>query len=173
MFVVCQAGLRNVNRFSMTSTAETYLSRSLRAVLDSVSVGADIQRAAHFQEFLSRLEFFLPAVLREIHPEWKYESLDGILTYKSRKTGEHEAELIGHCILITDQTTTPIHLRLQIAEQVDMVSWLELRLGERGESGMVRRPYANPPSLRRIAAAFEGQDTIEWIYHVTFGERRR
>ena len=91
---------------------------------------------------LSGLEFFIPQVLAEIHPEWKHESLDGFYPVVARKTGEGEAEIFGLCILISDQTTTPFHLRLQSSPSSDEVSWLECRLGEAGEHGMVRTPLA-------------------------------
>ena len=125
----------------------------------------------HLDVALARLEWFLPAVLREVHVQWRHESLDGLLPYVARKTGENEAEIIGHCILISDQTTTPLHLRLQLAQDADEISWLELRLGEQGESGMVRAPY---PTLRmkKVAALKDGIDSIEWVYKVTFGDKR-
>jgi hypothetical protein len=31
-----------------------------------------------------------------------------------------------------------------LAEMVDEVSWAELYVGDRGEHGMLRRPYSNP-----------------------------
>jgi hypothetical protein len=156
----------------MTLRREESVSRSLRAILSGVANGIEIEDSEQFRDFLLGLEFFLPDVLREIHPEWNDESLDGFLPYSVRKTADQEVEIIGHCILISDQTTTPFHLRLQLAADVDEVSWLELKLGERGESGMVRRPYSNPPSLKRVATLKDGKDTIDWVYKVAFGQRR-
>ena len=153
------------------SKAEQLTSRALRTMLGRAAVGDSIQQFAEFLEFLSGLEWLLPKVLEEIHPEWKWESLDGFQVFAAHRTWNQEAELTGYCILITDQTLTPFHLRLQIAPAVDEISWLELKLGERSPSGMVRLPYSAPP-LRWTAALKDGIDTIDWVYKVTYGERR-
>jgi hypothetical protein len=150
---------------------EEYVSEILRTVLTGVPNGGEIEDSEQLRDVLNGFEYFLPEVLREIHPEWN-DGLDGFLLYVARKTGDQEAEFVGHCILITDQTTTPIHIRLQLARDLDEVSWLELKLGEKGETGMVRRPYSYPPSLKRVAALADGIDAIDWFYKVGFGERR-
>jgi hypothetical protein len=142
------------------SKAEARASGSLRILLADLPVGASIGDSEQLRDFLGSLEFFLPAVLQEIHPEWKSESLDGFLIHSAQKTGDQEAEFIGHCILITDQTTTPFHLRTQIASSTDEVSWLELKLGEMGRDGIVRRPYHYPPSLKRVEKLKDNQCEI-------------
>lgn len=153
----------------MASQAEENVGRTLRAILADLPVGADIPRLDEFQYCLGALEFFLPTVLAEIHSEWNDESLDGILPVVARKTGEGEAEIYGQCILITDQTLTPIHLHLQIDPLRDEVSWLELRLGSMGESGTIGRPY----KLRWTADVPGLPDKIQWAYQVTFGKKRK
>jgi hypothetical protein len=154
----------------MGAAAEENLSRSLRSILGQISNNAPIEDSEQRREFLLGLEFFLPGVLREIHPEWRWESLDGVIPYVARKTGNLEAEFIGHYILITDQSHTPIHLRLQLAPDVDEVSWLELKLGEKGDNGQIQRPY--PPTFKRVAAVKDRTDSIDWVYKVGFGQRR-
>ena len=134
---------------------------------------ASIADAEQFREVLCGLEYFLPEVLREIHPEWDRESLDGLFPQVACKTRDGEAEIFGLCILISDQTLTPFHLRLQISPSVDKVSWLECRLGERGEQGMVRTPYQSLNAIRKRLYGREGRaDRIDWVYNVTFGKRR-
>lgn len=155
----------------MASSLEQNLSRSLRAILADLPDGARIPDSEQFREVTSGLEYLLPEVLREIHPEWRHESLDGILPLVARKTREDEAEIVGMCILITDQTVTPLYLHLQIDPAADEVSWLECRLGERGKHGMMRTPY-NQMSGKRFYALEGNADLIEWVYKVTFGERR-
>jgi hypothetical protein len=113
------------------------------------------------------LEYFLPGVLREIHPEWNEQSLDGIFPVFARKTAEGEAEIYGQCILITDQTLTAIHVRLQIDASKDEISWLECRLGEMDQDGMVRRPYKFPRLYDLVATP----DMVDWPYKVTFGRK--
>ncbi len=154
----------------MASRAELSVSRSLRAVLVDLPNGASISDSEQFREVLCGLEYFLPEVLGEIHPEWHRESLDGIIPLVARKTRAGEAEIFGLCIIISDQTLTPLHVHLQVAASADEISWLECRLGERGEQGMVRTPYE---SLSKRLYALEGKaDQIEWVYKVTFGHRR-
>jgi len=156
----------------MALKAEEIASRCLRAILAGVPTGATIGDSPEFREALTGLEWFLPGVLAEIHPEWTGESLDGIYAHVAHKTGEREAEIFGLCCLMSDQTLTPIHLHLQLSPTTDEVSWLELRLGEKGQAGMVRRPYPASSSIYNRLHALSGKiNTIEWVYKVTFGQR--
>src|SRR5262249_50006785 len=134
--------------------------------------GATIDDTPEFRDALTALEWFLPDVLAEIHSEWAGESLDGIYAHIARKTGDGEAEIFGLCILLSDQTLTPIHLRLQLSPTTDEVSWLELRLGEKGQQGMVRYPYPPLGSIYKRLHAMRGSSNDAWIYKVTFGKRR-
>jgi hypothetical protein len=158
----------------MASRAEESISRSLRAVLADLPDGAGIGDSEQFRQVLSGLEFFLAhQVLREIYPEWDHESLDGIMPMLARKTGVGEAEIFGLCILISDQTVTPLHVRLQVAASTDEVSWLECRLGERGKHGTVRLPYDSSNAMAKRLYALSGKhDQIDWVYKVSFGHRR-
>lgn len=159
---------------NVASKTEEHISRLLHEILANLPNGASVADSVQFRDVLSGLEYFLPAVIKDRHPEWKYESLDGILPLVARKTGQGEVEIFGECILISDQTLTPLHLRLQVSETGDEVSWLELRLGQLGEHGMVREPYQSPTTAaKRVYSLSDGKaDTIEWVYKVTFGVRR-
>lgn len=100
----------------MASRIEEKIARSLRAVLADLPHGACIGDSEQFQEVLSGLGFFLPQqLMNEVCPEWNQESLDGILPMVARKTAEGEAEILGLCILISDQELKPLHVRLPIA----------------------------------------------------------
>jgi hypothetical protein len=157
----------------MASRAELSVSRSLRAALVDLPDGASIADSEQFREVLCGLEYFLPEVLGEIHPEWHRESLDGIIPLVARKTRAGEAEIFGLCIIISDQTLTPLHVYLQVAASADEISWLECRLGERGEQGMVRTPYKYRNAITKRFFLMEGKaEQIEWVYKVTFGHRR-
>jgi hypothetical protein len=156
----------------MPAKAELIASRCLRAILAGIPTGATIGDSPEFRHALTGLEWFLPGVLAEIHPEWTGESLDGIFAHVSHKTGEGEAEIFGLCCLMSDQTLTPIHIHLQLSPTTDEVSWLELRLGEKGKTGMVRSPYPASGSLHnRLYGLSRRVKTIEWAYKVTFGHR--
>jgi hypothetical protein len=155
----------------MASSFEQNISRSLRAVLAHLPHGASIGDSEEFREVLSGLAYFLPDVLGEIYPEWN-ESLDGILPMVARKTREGEADILGLCIILSDQTVTPLHVRLRATASYDEISWLECRLGERGNHGMVRTPYDSFGAVAKRLYALEGKpELIDWVYKVTFGQR--
>jgi hypothetical protein len=157
----------------MASGAEQIVSQSLRAVLADLPNGASIADTEQFRVFLTRFQWFLPEVLVEVYPEWNRESLDGVVPLVARKPREGEAEIFGLCILISDQTVTPLHLHLEIAPSVDEISWLECRLGERGENGMVRTPYDSlNTAAKRLYRLECRHDRIDWVYKVTFGDKR-
>jgi len=65
-------------------------------------------------------------------------------------------------------------LRVQVTPAGDGISWLELRLGELSQHGMVRTPYAfaNTTPKRLHGLSERGPDAIKWAYKVTFGDRR-
>ncbi len=156
----------------MASRAEEIASRTLRAILGRLPTGATIDDSEEFRDVLTGLEWFLPGVLAEIHSEWTGESLDGFYPHVARKTGEREAEIFGLCCLMSDQKLTLIHLCLQLSAATDEISWLELRLGERGRHRMVRMSYPAEGTIHKRLHALNGRaDTIEWVYKVTFGEK--
>ncbi len=156
----------------MASRAEEITSRTLLAILAGLPTGETIDDSEEFRAVLTGLERFLPGVLAEIYSEWTGESLDGLYPHVARKTGEREAEVFGLCCLISDQKLTPFHLYLQLSGSTDEVSWLELRLGERGSHGMVRMSYPANGMIHKQLHALNGRaDTMEWVYKVTFGEK--
>jgi hypothetical protein len=131
-----------------------------------------IGESADLRDALAAIEFFLPEVLREVHAEWQEESLDGIYPAFIQKTGDDEIEIIGLCILISDQTLTPIHLRLQLAPTDNTVSWLECNLGEATDTGMLRVPYSRQIVYGDKLGVLKRLDSIRWVYKVGYGERR-
>ena len=156
----------------MASAAEQLVGRSLRTILARVPNGENVADSEHLRDLLNGLEFFIPEVLREYHHEWYDDFLDGVIPIVARKSGEHEAELFGLCIMISDQTLTPIHIRLQVSPSSDEVLWFECRLGERGEKGMVRTPYKlMDRAMKPLFALLGREDMIDWVYKVTFGHR--
>jgi len=158
----------------MTSTTEANVSRMLRELLARLPIDGEIGDSADFRTVLIFLERFLPTVLAEVYPEWlgEGESLDGIYPHIARKTGEREIEIFGLCILISDQNMTPIHLRIQVADAADEISWLELRLGEKGQDGIVKTPYPGDGSIYKKLHAVNGRaEKLGWVYKVTFGTK--
>lgn len=154
--------------------AEQAIARNLRIILEPLPVGAPIEQSDEFRTVLSALEFYIPAVLREIHHEWKHESLDGVFPTFSGKMGANQALIAGTCILISDQKFTPIHLQLRVSESNDEVVWMECRLGQKENGKLKRLPYDRMHgwSDRLLLAAAEDVNAIDWYYSVGFGERR-
>jgi hypothetical protein len=155
----------------MASKAERIFSQSLRTILAELSVGANIEHSDQFRNALAGLEFCLPELLGS---EW-HDEFDGFEFIVARKTGDRQAEMIGLCLLISDQTLTPIHLHIQIASKEDEVSWLDCKLGEKGKHGMVRTPYRLlDAALKRMYeyCFLAGRDVIDWVHTVTFGKSR-
>lgn len=97
----------------MTSQCEINICQSLRPILDSLPIGSAIPDSPEYRWALSALEWFIPEVFEEVNAKPSDVCLDGILPAVSRKTGKDEIEIIGLCILITDQTVTPIHVCFQ------------------------------------------------------------
>jgi len=154
----------------MPSREEQLICSPLRTILANLPTGGDIPDSDDWQAVVSLLEQYVPATLAEIYPEWTQESLDGFYPLFARKTGEGELELFGLCLLISDQTTTPIHLRLQLSSSADEISWLIFRLGEATEHGMLRGNLAS--KAKHLCALEERADKIDWVCRVTFGQRR-
>jgi hypothetical protein len=119
----------------MITGPESLLSRSLREVLDGLSVGAEIPASDQFREALFAMTYFLPVVLGEIHRECRFLGIDDIEPVVARKTAVREAEVIGVCCFVLDQTITPLYAHLRVASATDEVAWLECGLGEQTPTG--------------------------------------
>jgi hypothetical protein len=150
------------------SKAESIVCKRLRPLLAALPCHAAIDASDDLCAVLSALEYFVPEVLREVYPEWKNESLDGVEPYVARKLGDNEMEIVGHCILLSDRTLAPLHLCLQLDTTDDVVSWLECRLGESTAEGMQRTPYAATPSMKFVSRL----ESMDWRYVAGYGERR-
>lgn len=151
--------------------SEQRLCEALAPLLRFHEVGDTIDPLTEGKYLYSSFEFFFPHVLREIHNEWKYESLDGLYARQFQKTGEREIELIGLAMFISDQTLTPLHVNLQLSSNYDRVSWIDLRLGERVGDECRREPYSKSQTAGTMLHVVERLDSIDWFYHVGYGER--
>lgn len=151
----------------MVTGMEKAISRLLRSVMENLSTGELIPDSKDFQELLMFLTGFVPMILSEIHPEWKFGGIDDIYLAEARKTGEEEAEIIGLCCYIKDSTLTPIHLLLQNSADSDEITWFVCKLGER------RSPHSKLNVMINYCKSLLSQDhDISWNYQVTYGERR-
>ena len=156
---------------SEISISEQLVCERLATLLNGRAVGDSLGDQTTCGDILSAFEFFLPEVLRELHREWRGESLDGVYPTTFRKTGDREIELVGLALFISDQTLTPLHLHLQLSPTFDRVSWIEIRLGERTIHGCRREPYGGPKAFGTMRQVVERLDSIDWYYRVGYGER--
>ena len=163
--------VRETIRLSDISLAEQHVCERLGLLLQEKVVGDLLGDEVTERDLMASFEYFIPQVLREIHEEWRWESLDGVLPKYFRKTGEREAELLGLVIFISDQTIAPVHFRLQISPTFDCVSWLQLRLGERLADGCRREQYEEFNARSLMFHRVDHFESIEWFYHVSYGER--
>jgi hypothetical protein len=112
------------------------------------------------------LEAYTHAVLREVHLDWKYESFDGVWPEVAKNLGEREAEFTGLFILISDQTLTPFHIRLKIAENQHEIEIFDCKVGELRDGKMVRIPYNSVAGKKSVHTRL---NSMTWKYHVGFG----
>jgi hypothetical protein len=156
---------------SQISVAEQRICENLGPLLRQHQIGDTLEDLLTPTELMAAFQFFLPEVLREVHKEWLGEGLDGVYPRIFRKTGEREAELVGLANFISDQTLTPVHLQLQLSPAFDRVAWLDLRLGERTESGCRREPYTQNKCSGAMLHVDKRFGSIDWFYRVGYGER--
>jgi hypothetical protein len=151
----------------VVAKAEETTSRLLRSVLSSIPDGGTIEDSDEFLDLQSALELFLPVVLRERYPnEWRGESLDGFRLAVARKVGPAEAELIGLCLLISDQTWTPVHVRLRSGSSGTSIPWVRCKLGTRDSSGLTRLPYESSKVSKLLYTVSERPESLNWMYSV-------
>jgi hypothetical protein len=120
-----------------------------------------------FDELQSALERFLPAVLCDGYPaQWRYESFDGFRFAVARKTGPFEAELLGLCLLISDQTWTPLHVQLRASADADSIPWVLCRVGSRIGAGreFTRLPYDSTKVSKLLFSVSEHPESIAWAF---------
>jgi len=98
-------------------------------------------------------------------------TIDGFQFAVARKTAPEEAEFFGLCILMTDQSWAPFHLRLRVSTQGDKIEWLECRLGESGtgNGGMLRTPYGSVNETKLLYSMAHRLESIPWAYRITRG----
>ena len=153
------------------SIPEQRVCEGLGPLLRGHAAGDSLGDLPTCRDLMTSFEFFLPEVLREVHDEWRHESLDGVYPRWFRKTGDREAALLGLAIFISDQTLTPVYAELQLSPTFDRVAWVDLRLGEHTEKGCRREPYGHSKVQGSMLHVAERFDSIDWFYHVSYGER--
>jgi len=103
---------------------------------------------------------------------WVDESLDGILLGGCRRGGENTLEFAGTCILIKDQTETPIALRIRAHPSGGGLVEVLCRVGEPDpESGeLLRLGYGGNEARNMRLRTAEQPDRVPWMYIAEVGE---
>lgn len=135
--------------------------RTLREALALSADGHALPESGPFLDLQSVLERLVPAILG-----WKHESLDGFRFAAAKRLSAHDAECCGLCLLISDQTWTPFHLRLALRPGDDSVHFVECRVGERDQrtGKMVRVPYGASRVSKDLVALPQRLESVSWVY---------
>ena len=149
-----------------TPDLERIAARQVAALLRGRSVGSPL-KVDPTSEICDTLELFIPKLLRRKHPEWERESIDGFFFSSAVKSGEGSAELVGTCILISDQTVTPFAVHLSLSEDGTFRSF-GVRLGEPGQGSLgISGPGYNSPGAKEMLSSLARRlDQVDWVYDV-------
>ena len=150
----------------MTATAEAVAARSAETILAAHSVGDDIAETEALADLLSALELVIPSVLRLTYPaEWRFESLDGFRLALAQKISATELELLGLCLLISDQTWTPFTARLRQSPDRSSISAISCQVGACDRSNeMTRLPHGSARESKLLSEVSERVGKIRWRF---------
>lgn len=153
-----------------TRSLEAQLASELKALLAGVLVGSEFA-VAPSSDLCYSLELFIPKVLSSHHSEWEQESLDGVFVARARKTGSAAAELAGTCILISDQTVTPLLMELTLSPSGECIKFFHVRIGEAGGGRLgISGPGCNSREARELLATVATRlPSIAWSYDIASG----
>lgn len=142
----------------------------LKEALGTVRVGEQFS-VRPSDEICSSLELYLPQLLRAHYSKWRTESLDGIFVARALKSSTVAAQLVGTCILISDQTVTPFMLDIGLSAAGDSVGKVRLVLGEPGTGtlGVSGPPCDSREAQRLLASLTDRIDRIAWVFVVEQG----
>jgi hypothetical protein len=151
-----------------TSSLEAKVSSELSAVLEEISVESVLGLEPSADLFYL-LELYIPQLLSRRYSEWKKESLDGFFLANARKIGSETAEFAGLCILISDQTVTPVLIRLTLTSSRDSIAAYQVFLGEPGGGHLgISGPPCNSPHAQRLLDTVSARlNNIRWSYAIT------
>lgn len=143
------------------------LASELNELLMNAAVGAEFVISSS-APICYTLELFIPELLRRRHVEWTHESLDGFFIASSKKTGPAAAELIGTCILISDQSVTPFRASFVVSTDGISLAAHRVRLGEPGVGSLgISGPPCNSKDARRLLENLTARiDRVQWVYDV-------
>jgi hypothetical protein len=153
-------GTNDSRRPDLTRLAASQFAACLngRAVGESLALDSS-------SDLCNTLELLIPAALRRSHPEWATESIDGFFFSSAVKSYDESAELVGTCILISDQTVTPFVLDVALGDAETFRSF-RIRLGEAGNGPLgISGPKCTSDAAREMLRTLNARlDRIAWTY---------
>ena len=150
------------------SSLEAIVASELSAILEKASVESAI-KVEPSAPFFYALELYIPQLLSRHYSEWEEESLDGFFITNARKIESETAEFFGLCILISDQTLTPVFIRLTLTSSRNSIASYQVFLGEPGGGHLgISGPVCNSPHAQRLLETVTKRlDNICWSYAIT------
>jgi hypothetical protein len=150
---------------------DSNITHELNTLLDGVPIGSAFQ-VDPSADLLYLLELYIPRLLSLRYPKWEGESLDGFFLVHTRKIGIETAELAGLCILISDQTLTPVLIRLSLSSSRDSIATYEVLLGEAGGGRLgISGPTCNSWRAQKLLDNIGGRlNDIRWSYTIASDE---
>jgi hypothetical protein len=115
------------------------------------------------QVILNELEWLVDPKMHERHEHWRWEGLDGVYAARVTVVDENTVEILGMCILIGDQTLTPICVRVKL--ESDLSISVSGKLGHAGDGagGMTRWPYGSKEAKKTMDRLAQGVEP-DWVY---------
>ncbi|WP_027483492.1 hypothetical protein [Deinococcus pimensis] len=153
---------------SPVASLESKVASELRAALEGLPDGSAFA-VEPSSDLAYLLELYLPHLLARRYPQWASETLDGVFVAQARKVGPDTAELVGAGLLMSDQTLTPLSVRLELAESGDEVASYHVRLGEPGGGRMRVSGPLYGRSGGFVESVVARLDDVEWVYRVEGG----
>jgi hypothetical protein len=108
-------------------------------------------------------------MLRGADPNhWRLEAFDAFRFPVARKTGPCEAEFRGAGLLLSDETWTPVQLRLRAAPDTDVIAWGSCQVGDRRVERTQRPPAKSPELARLLASVCEQPEAMDWTFSAEY-----
>jgi len=131
-------------------------------------VGHDLEGHPLADEVAEALCAYLPYVFAHKYRRWALESLDHVSLTLLRSLDEYILEAAGLCVLISDPTTMPFHVRLHLSSNSTGIPKVLCRAGEmHPSSGDTLRLAWNSDFAKKYAKQLNQRlDAIVWKYEV-------
>lgn len=153
----------------MMAKFEELAAQYLRLVLRGLQDGEPIPESGARAQLQGAFELFLPLMLRNADPShWRLEAFDAFRFPVARKTGPLEAEFRGAGLLLSDETWTPLQVRLRAAGDSDTIAWGSCQVGDRLVERTARLPSASPDLPKLLVSVCEHPESMTWAFSAEY-----